>query len=94
MELRSYLDWVCGLEGHHGVTGVNGSDKCVLILNNDHDDHDGDLGDDDDTDLDTDDVADGAHVQLGGHSGQQPAGEGGGAGNDVAELELILKNEK
>ena len=43
------------------------------------------------TDLDPDDVADGAHVQLGGHPGQQPAGEGGGPGHDMTELELVLK---
>ena len=35
--LRPYLDWLCGLEGHHSVTGVNGSDKCVLILEYDTD---------------------------------------------------------
>ena len=89
--LRAYLDWLCGLEGHHGVTGVNGSDKCVLILqnNNDNDNHD---KSDDDTDLDSNDVADGAHVELGGHPGKQPAGEGGGSGNNMAELELVLRN--
>ena len=36
--VRPYLDWLRGLEGHHGVTGVNGSDKCVFILKYDNDD--------------------------------------------------------
>ena len=90
----SYLDWLCGLEGHHGVTGVNGSDKCVLILKYDNDDDDNvdDSDDDDDTDLDSDDVADGAHVELGGHPGEKPAREGGGSGNNMAELEFVLRN--
>ena len=44
------------------------------------------------TDLDPDDVADGAHVQLGGNPRQQPAREGGGPGHDMAELELVLRN--
>ena len=35
--LRPYLDWLRGLEGHHGVTGVNCSDKCVFILKYDND---------------------------------------------------------
>ena len=30
--LKLYLDWLCGLESHDSVTSVNGSDKCVLIL--------------------------------------------------------------
>ena len=89
---NSYLDWLRGLEGHHGVTGVNGSDKCVLILQNDNDNYDIDDKVDDETDLDPDDVTDGAHVELGGHSGQQPAGKGRGSGNNMAELELVLTN--
>ena len=91
-KLRAYLDWLCRLEGHHGVTGVNGSDKCVLILQNDNDNYDIDDKVDDETDLDPDDVTDGAHVKLGGHPGQQPTGEGGGSGNNMAELELVLRN--
>ena len=34
--LKLYLDWLCRLESHHSVTGVNGSDKCVFILNYDN----------------------------------------------------------
>ena len=40
--------------------------------------------------LDSDDVADGRHVQLGGHPGEEAAGEGAGPGDDVRELELVL----
>ena len=52
-----------------------------------------DKDDDSNNDLDPNDVADGADVELCSHPGEQPAGEGGGTGHDMAELEFILRKQ-